>query len=158
MCCRLYLFIFLDEIKERTGNFSVDVCQIGWTMYIYVSILLHSSMFYFCIYFIALRAYFFNIMCSFHKDSLTRLKLQSTPMVYNDTILLFLSYHWLHSTTNQARVHPQVKDLWFTISCQSKWWQGRSLTSKFNLIWNAIYGKDLMDSRLWTLNPFCVQD
>ena len=28
MCCRLYPFILLDEIKERTGNFSVDVAQI----------------------------------------------------------------------------------------------------------------------------------
>jgi len=29
MCCRLYLFILLDNIKGRTGCFSVDVAQIG---------------------------------------------------------------------------------------------------------------------------------
>jgi len=29
ICCRLYLFSFLDNIKGRTGYFSVDVAQIG---------------------------------------------------------------------------------------------------------------------------------
>ena len=28
MCCRSYPFVFLDEINERTGNFSMDVAQI----------------------------------------------------------------------------------------------------------------------------------
>jgi hypothetical protein len=29
ICCRLYPFILLDEIKERIGNFSVNIAQIG---------------------------------------------------------------------------------------------------------------------------------
>ena len=29
MCCWLYPFVLMDEIKERTGNFSMDVAQIG---------------------------------------------------------------------------------------------------------------------------------
>ena len=29
ICYRLYPFVLLDEIKERTGNFFVDIAQIG---------------------------------------------------------------------------------------------------------------------------------
>ena len=29
VCCRLYPFGLLVEIKERVGNFSMDVAQIG---------------------------------------------------------------------------------------------------------------------------------
>ena len=29
MCCRLYPFVLLDKIKERTRNFSMDIAQIG---------------------------------------------------------------------------------------------------------------------------------
>ena len=29
ICCRFYPFGLLDEIKERNGNFSMDVSQIG---------------------------------------------------------------------------------------------------------------------------------
>ncbi len=37
---RLYLFILLDNIKERIGCFPMHVAQIGWTTYIFVSLFL----------------------------------------------------------------------------------------------------------------------
>ena len=40
ICCRLYLFILLDNIKGRTNYFSVEVAQIG-EPHIYVSLLFY---------------------------------------------------------------------------------------------------------------------
>jgi len=50
ICCRLYLFSVLDNIKIRTGCFSVDVAQNGRTKYIYVSLVLCV----FCVYIYAI--------------------------------------------------------------------------------------------------------
>jgi len=47
ICCRLYLFILLYNIKGRTKCFSMDVAQIWWTMYICVSLALWFSLFIF---------------------------------------------------------------------------------------------------------------
>jgi len=55
--CRLYLFILLDNINGKTGCLSMDVAQIGWTTYTYVSLVLCVSIFLFpkyCMCFISL--------------------------------------------------------------------------------------------------------
>ena len=56
MCCRLYPFVLLDKIKERTSNFSMHIAQIGWTMYICLFFIS-----FFCILFPHL-FYFFGIL------------------------------------------------------------------------------------------------
>ena len=42
----------------------MGVAQIGWTTYICVFVLLHSFVFYFCIYFISLQSYFLTLIPS----------------------------------------------------------------------------------------------
>jgi len=82
--CRLYLFILLDNIKGRTGCFSVDIAQIGWTAYICVSLVLCM---FFCVYIFAIFYVFhFSIIYNF-----------LTPRLHG------IGHNWLdHGNVDQA--------------------------------------------------------
>jgi len=62
--CRLYLFSLLDNIKRRTGCFSVDVAQTGSTMYICVSLVL-------CVFYVFISVIFYVFHCSVIYNFLT---------------------------------------------------------------------------------------
>jgi len=129
----LYLFILLDNIKGRTGCFSMDVTQIRWTTYIYVSLVL-------CIFFVCVSEIFYVFHCSVIYNFITILTTHINIYMYckkgvpyfnlnceldegwvRETNIIYVKGRMDRSAWYWSMVHDLIEDKLMWCICKSKY-------------------------------------